>query len=728
MAEQITERIHAERTQRDYLERLQRLHQIDLAVLSAESPADIAEVSVAYVQHLIPALSVTITLFDSTHKKWVVLGSTHPVYPLGRDLTVSLVNALELLKKGEVIYLADLRTVPLPAAQIVELLDLGGRSVLAVPLRVGEELLGVLVIVLDAVRAFAEHETAIAREIADSVAVAIQNRRLLTAEQEAREREATFREVAAALTLGLGLDELLHHILGQLDQVIDNDGSAIILLEEKEPIVVAQRGLPGRAEKILELARDRQPSIRAVLETGQPLIINDTHSSAYWQVVAGYEYIRAWLGVPLSVKGDCIGILALDRDTPDAFTQQDLELAVTFANQAAIAIDNVRLFTRLQEYAGQLEAHVSERTRELATLYGITATAVGNPDLDSLLQRSLELAVEALGCPTAAIHLIAGEESGLQPAAVLESGATHLVELLRGPAVGHLLLDVLRTGATTMITGVALPDAWHVGQQALVFAALPLRSRGRALGVFSLLWDDPQRFETVEQTLLVTIADQIGAAVENIQLRQITRQAAIIEERERLARDIHDQVTQSIYSAGLFAEAARDAADSDNLDKVRQHTHSIQRMTDQALRELRSLLFELRTESLAREGLVNALRERLKTVEHRAGINGEISATDVENIPVAIEETFYRIAMEALNNALRHARADRVDIALAAAGGELTMTISDNGVGFDRQTAGDRGGMGLEGMRKRIGKVNGELTLTSDEAGTRVMARARLEQ
>ena len=390
------------------------------------------------------------------------------------------------------------------------------------------------------------------------------------------------------------------------------------------------------------------------------------------------------------------------------------------------AIDNVRLFTRLQEYAGQLEAHVSERTRELETLYGITATAVGNPDLDSLLQRSLELAVEALGCPTATIHLIAGDESGLQPAAVLESGENRLVELLRGPAVAHLLLEVLRTGAPTMMTGTALPDAWIKGQQDLVFAALPLRSRGRALGVFSLLWDDPRRFESVEQTLLVTIADQIGAAVENIQLRQITRQAAIIEERERLARDIHDQVTQSIFSAGLFAEAARDAADADNLDKVRQHTHSIQRMTDQALRELRSLLFELRTESLAREGLVNALRERLMTVEHRAGITGSVSASGIDDIPVAIEETFYRIAMEALNNALRHARAERVDIVLAAAGGELMMTISDNGVGFDRRTAADRGGMGLAGMQKRIGKVNGELTLTSDGAGTRVTARARL--
>lgn len=728
LGEQIAARIWAEKIQDDYLERLQRLHQTDLAILSAESLAAIAEVSVQYVRHLIPSLSVSIPLFDDNKKKWIVLGSTHAIYPAGRDLTISMGDAVETLKKGQVVYLEDLRTVPHPAPQIVELIDLGGRSVFAVPLRYREYLIGSLVIVLEEVRSFSEHEAAIAREIADSVAVAIQNRRLLMAEQEAREREATFREVAAALTLGLGLDELLHHILDQLDHVIANDGSAIILLEENGPMVVAQRGLPGRAEKIVELSRNRPPSMQAVLESGQPRIINDTHTSPEWTMVEGYEYIRAWMGVPLSVKGVAIGILSVDRDAPDAFTRRDLELAVTFANQAAIAIENVRLFTRLQEHAVELEVRVRERTRELETLYGITATAVGNPDLESLLQRSLELAVEALGCPTAAIHLIAGEETGLQPAAVLESGATHLVELLRGPSLARLLVEPLQTGAPTILTSATLPDEWDAAKWPLVFAALPLRSRGRPLGVFSLLWDDPQRFDAVDQTLLVTIADQIGAAVDNIQLRQITRQAAIIEERERLARDIHDQVTQSIYSAGLFAEAARDAADAGNLDKLRQHTHSIQRMTNQALRELRSLLFELRTEPLAREGLVNALRERLMTVEHRAGIAGEVFASGVESIPVAIEETFYRIALEALNNALRHAQAERVDIMLAAVDGDLTMTIADNGIGFQHRRAGDRGGMGLESMQKRIGKVNGELTLTSDGTGTRVTARARLEQ
>jgi signal transduction histidine kinase len=225
----------------------------------------------------------------------------------------------------------------------------------------------------------------------------------------------------------------------------------------------------------------------------------------------------------------------------------------------------------------------------------------------------------------------------------------------------------------------------------------------------------------------MTIADQIGAAVENIKLRQLIRQAAIIEERERLARDIHDQVTQSIYSTSLFAEAARGAAMAGNMDKVQEHTQSILRTTNLALRELRLLLFELRTEALARRGLVDALRERVRTVEQRAGIAARVHAQELGVLPVSVEEAFYRIALEALNNALRHARAGRVDVTLNTQADEIMMTIADDGIGFDFASAAESGGMGLESMQKRADKLGGGLTIrTRPGNGTLIIARAPL--
>src|SRR5690606_37522911 len=105
-----------------------------------------------------------------------------------------------------------------------------------------------------------------------------------------------------------------------------------------------------------------------------------------------------WMGVPLSVKGVSIGILTIDRDQPDAFTERDKELALAFADQVAMGIDNARLFARQQAHAGELERNVREATRDLQVLYGIAATAVGKPDIDSLLQRSLTLTAGAFGC------------------------------------------------------------------------------------------------------------------------------------------------------------------------------------------------------------------------------------------------------------------------------------------------------------------------------------------
>lgn len=727
LSDQIDERTRAEQAQRALTERLSRLREIDLAILSAESLPAIVNISVDYIRALIPAIIVNMLLLDVANRRSIVLSSTNAAYPVGRDMEITLTGALEQMRGGEIVYLADMRRLRPQSPGIAEVVELGGRSLMAVPLRFQEELLGGLVIILGEVREFSQTEIDVAREIADSVAVAFQNQRLLEAERAAREREEILREVAASLTLGLEQDALLHLILDQLDRVMLNHSSAILLIQDGVPTVVAHRGPPALPERLNELIRIRPLSISSVIESGQLKLINDTHASPEWTIIEGFEYIRAWIGVPLLVKGECIGVMTIDRNRPDAFTAQDQDMAMTFANQAAIAIDNVRMFTRLQAYAGQLEEGVRVRTRDLEVLYGITATAVSNPEMDNLLRRSLQLMVDAFECPAAAVLLLDGETKQLQPPVLPDGVDEELSKLWQSLPPDHpLLARPLQNDKPAVARGAELPAGW--GREAdLIAVTASLRSRGRKFGVLCLLWDDPRRYDAVPETLLVTIADQIGAAVENIRFHQIIRQTAIIEERERLARDIHDQVNQSIYSAGLFAEAARDAAAVGNLPKVRQHTGSILRMTNEAMRELRLLMFELRTEALARRGLVDALRERLRTVEHRLYIDGEVHAPELGEIPVAVEEAFYRIALEALSNALRHAHADRVDITFVVEAGELVMTIADDGIGFDQDAVAGAGGMGLVGMHNRIDKINGVLSLNSGKNGTQVIVRAPLE-
>lgn len=727
LSSQIAERIRAEEAQRAYAERLQRLHTIDLAILSAESLSAIVEISLSYIERLIPSLATNINLVDRINRRAIILSSTNPtLFPAGRNLPITMLEALESLGAGQDIFINDLRTLPEPSPGIVEIIAMGGQSLITTPLRYRHELIGGLTIMLPEVRRFTETELSMVHEIAGSVAVAIQHRRLLEAEQAAREREAILREVAASLTLGLRQDELLSRILAQLNRVVPCRSSAIMLLEGGELTSTAQQGnliADGEVELMLQ---QRPRSIWRVLETGQPHIINDTYHSPDWFQSRGHAYIRAWLGVPLLVKGECLGILTIDRDEPNTFTEQDKELALTFANQAALAIDNLRLFTRQQAYAGELEQAVRERTRELEVLYGIAAAAVSNPELDSLLARALELTVGAFNCVAAAVHLIKGEEGGLQLAYVYERRPEAGAGLRRLKGDEPRLLHPLQSGAPVITVGDELPADWP-GRDGLMMVVVPLRRRERRLGVFSLICDTGDHLAGEGLPLLTTIADQLAVAVENIRLRQVTRQSAIIEERERLSRDIHDAITQAIYGIALFAETAAGYAATGNMNKVRQSIQSIQQAADQALRELRLLLYELRTERLARKGLVGALRERFQTVEHRADIAGEVHAAALDGLSMPLEETFYRVALEALNNALRHSRAKQVDVILAIEEGHLVMSVIDDGIGFDPATAVHAGGIGLESMQKRIGKVGGQLQLLSRPGeGTRVEARAPL--
>lgn len=725
LSDQINERIRAEEAQRQFAERLQGLHKIDLAILSAESLPAIVDIAIGYLQQMIPAHVITISLIDSERSLLVVQKSTSSHYPAGRTWPVRVIDPLRRLEEWEVLISRDLSQLSEQAPGIAELVDLGARSLMALPFRYHGVTVGSLIITLAVDRDFTEREVNSAVEIADSVTIAIQNRRLLEAEREAHSRESTLREVAASLTMGLQPDKLLPRILAQLDKVIPGSSSAVFLVTDDVLSVAALRGISSTREQLTNVTALRPPLLMAAIEKGEPSIVNDTANSPDWIRVEDYEYIRAWMGVPLVVKGETIGVISIDRSEPNTFSERERDLAMIFANQAAIAIDNARLFSSQQEYARQLERRFRQRERELKVLYGITVTAVSNTDLESLLERTLELAIDAFDCTAAAVFLIEAEESELSLSVIIDHQppiAGALLELVgNDPSLWPQPVNTLY-----MFTDSELPDGWPAGAGSAL-AVLPLRSSGFNLGLFCLACDSAERLAGETFSLLTTVVDQIAVAVENIRLRHIARQAAIIEERERLAQEVHDSVMQSIYSVGLFAGAAQRAVEAGDIDKAQDRIQSILNVTDLSLRELRLLLFEFRPEALGRLGLVEALRERLRVVERQVGIHAEVNASSYGELPFSIEEPFYRVALEALNNSLRHAQASQVEIALTEDDGHLLMVILDDGTGFDQSASTGTGGMGLESMQKRISKVDGVLTVKSQVGGgTVVLARAPL--
>jgi PAS domain S-box-containing protein len=295
---------------------------------------------------------------------------------------------------------------------------------------------------------------------------------------------------------------------------------------------------------------------------------------------------------------------------------------------------------------------------------------------------------------------------------------------------------------------VALDDAAKVMDQLLAEGVLgrhyqpmlaDLRRRMRAMLTVPLLIKDEiygtitlydtrvRSFNEEEIKLFVSFARQSALAIENGQLRQQVQQTAIREERSRLARELHDSVTQSLYSLALLAEGWRLAANDERRDQVAAQFARLGAIAQQSLREMRLLIHQLRVPEIHREGLIRTLQRRLDAVESRLGIDARLRVDGELKLPEVAEEQLYWIIQEALNNALKHAGAAAVIVSLRAvspsacahADLRLEAEVHDNGSGFNLAT--QAAGFGIESMRERAEQLGATLTIhTAPGAGSRV--------
>lgn len=205
----------------------------------------------------------------------------------------------------------------------------------------------------------------------------------------------------------------------------------------------------------------------------------------------------------------------------------------------------------------------------------------------------------------------------------------------------------------------------------------------------------------------------IGVAIENAHIYEQARELAVLQERQRLARDLHDSVAQSLYSLTLMAEAARRLINAGNIERGGGYLARIGDSAQQLLKELRLLVYELRPLILERDGLAAALKQRLETVEGRTGVESSLIVEGSGLVPELIEVELLRIAQEALNNSLKHSGASSVTVRLHTSPAEVTLAVSDNGRGFAPDVMGHKGGLGLASMRERANRLGGRLDIES---------------
>ena len=226
--------------------------------------------------------------------------------------------------------------------------------------------------------------------------------------------------------------------------------------------------------------------------------------------------------------------------------------------------------------------------------------------------------------------------------------------------------------------------------------------------------------------LLVSIADHLGIGIENSILWEQSRENAALEERNRLARDLHDSVSQLLYSLTLMAGSTKKMLEGEHdLETVKISVARFGETAHQALREMRLLLYELRPAVLDSEGLVSALQHRVETVEEKLSVKVEFQTKGQLELPSDMEDALFHIALEALNNIVKHSESTTASIMITKMNGDVVMEISDAGKGFD--TSQTYTGQGLGNMRARGRMLGGEVVIDSKPGeGTHVTARVKI--
>jgi PAS domain S-box-containing protein len=255
--------------------------------------------------------------------------------------------------------------------------------------------------------------------------------------------------------------------------------------------------------------------------------------------------------------------------------------------------------------------------------------------------------------------------------------------------------------------------------------AVPILLGPRYLGTLNCYYRSAAAPEQAELTFLRTLADLAAVALENARLLEESEQQAILQERRRLARELHDSVSQALYGISLGAKTVK-ARWNSHPDKAQQALDYVIELAEGATKEMRALLYSLRPESLEEEGLVQALRRQAEALKARYGITVNFNPPCEPHLNPHQRLALFRVASESLHNVVKHSGAKTVDVRLECCEHECLLEVRDDGVGFDPQHSRPDH-YGLATMRERVEGIGGQYEIVSSPgAGTRIRARLPL--
>jgi signal transduction histidine kinase len=400
------------------------------------------------------------------------------------------------------------------------------------------------------------------------------------------------------------------------------------------------------------------------------------------------------------------------------------ELSDTVALLQREIAERERAEAETQQVLQTLEQRVVDRTEVLTAFFDLILLAGQAVNLTDIVEQALPRIIEVTRSNAICIHLFDADRTTLRLVAQhsLSAHDQALLQIVKPwPEFQRWLQQPNDPLASTTVPGTMLLPPALRSQVFKTYLGAQIRIGQRVEGVLSYFRFTDQGYGVDEIALGTALAEQMGLVLEIDRLRENAEAMAVWEERQRLARDLHDSVTQSLYSLSLFSRAAREAADDGDAVRLNRSLAELERNTLHTLREMRLLLYELRPADLEQEGLIRAIELRLNAVERRANLQLDVQLDELAGLSPSQEVELYHIVVEALNNVVKHAAATRVTLQLTRADGHLHLRIVDDGQGFDPRPT--KGGMGLRNIRERVARLDGQLTISSEPgSGTRLEA------
>lgn len=625
------------------------------------------------------------------------------------------------------------------------------RSWLGVPLIYKDRVIGVLTLDKNEFNGFTDADARYVFTLAYQVAIAVENAQLFEEWENQAMRLKLINEVAQEITTILEVNNLYDALAWAIFERLHYDRVAIFEVDSAHSRLIL-RAYYGEVIPQFEVNIYWQSleigSIGKAVQSGLPILINDIFQENHVSPFEGS--VGSVLAIPIFVGNQVEAVINVNSHRVNGFNDQDLWTLSSLVSQAATVIENARLYQDIDAYSDKLERIVDARTQRLQAIRKISQVVSQGLDVDELWP--------VVGKGISQIFTPANSQDEVQVTIGLVNGSRLSVKQIYKATQknnGDKLFasdkvvetsyrinpqtpagQVIKQTKSLFLNAFDPKDIYYnVGAKAgsgisnsLMMA--PLITAGKTIGMIMVESQTAEAFDESDLETLETLAIQVASAIEHARLLRKTRELAIVDERTRLARDMHDGVAQNLAYLLIQVDRCLNMVDEDS--KLGNQLEQISALLTRNIEEIRRNIFDLRPVDLEGKSLFEVLENfvaefgRRWNLQTTCLINGK-----VEDVSTEVESALYRILQETLSNARKHAQCTYISVKLSVDHDQwITLEVKDNGSGFDPNQSlqnplkrqGNRG-LGLTSMRERAERVGGKLVVESaKDQGTSIFA------